>query len=62
MLYDGREDYIRRQGPKRVPLPKIGVALWLAALLVSAALLCGSLQRDQPAEKDESFKLVFSWG
>jgi hypothetical protein len=62
MLYDGREDYIRRRAPKRVPLPDLGLVVWLATLLVLAALLFGSIEYGQPTGTDESFKLVFSWG
>ena len=62
MLYDGREDYIRRRSPKRVPLPNLGLVVWLATLLVLAVLLFGSMERGRPGEIDESFKLVFSWG
>ncbi len=62
MLYDGRGDYIRRQQPERVPLPKPGFVVWATVLLISAALLYASLKHGQPASMDESFKLVFSWG
>ena len=62
MLYDGREDYIRRREPKRLPLPELRAVFWLAALLVSASLLYGSIKHGQPAVPDESFEQVFSWG
>jgi hypothetical protein len=62
MLYDGREDYIRRHEPRRVSLPELGIVVWFAVLLVSAALLCGTIKHGQPGETDESFKQVFSWG
>jgi hypothetical protein len=62
MLYDGRGDYIRRREPKRVPFTEIWIAVWLAVLLVSVAQLYGSIKQGQPADMNESFKQLFSWG
>ena len=62
MLYDGREDYIRRYEPRRVPSAGLGLAAWLAALFVSGALLWAFAGPNQPSEPDQSFQQLFSWG
>ena len=60
MLYDGREDYIRRYEPRKVPSP--GIAVWLILLLISVALVWASGGSHQCFEPDQSFQQLFSWG
>ncbi len=62
MLYDGREDYIRRYEPRRVPLPGVGITAWFAVLLVSAALLWAFAGPKQTSDPDQSFQQLFSLG
>ncbi len=62
MLYDGRGDYIRRYEPRRVSPGGFGLAGWLAALLVAAALLWALTASNQSSEPDLSFQQLFMWG
>jgi hypothetical protein len=62
MLYDGRRDYIRRREPKRIRLSVAEVAIGLAVLLFTAALVWGLLNFGQPAGRNESFEQLFSMG
>ncbi len=62
MLYDSRNDYIRRREPKKVPSPELRVLVGLTVLMVSAALLFAAISPRKPAEINESFQQLFSWG
>jgi len=62
MLYDGRGDYVRRKAPEPVPVPGLGLVALIAALLISAGVVLGSVQSERTLQPDDSFKLVFGWG
>ena len=62
MLYDGRGDYIRRYEPRKVSPPGIGIAAWLAALLVLGSVLWAFSVSNQPSELNQSFQQLFMWG
>jgi hypothetical protein len=62
MLYDGRGDYIRRHDPDRVPSSGVGMAAWLAAVLILGAAFLASIAPRQAHEPDRSFQQLFMWG